>query len=193
MFTGFRGQRTYYRPNVNSDTDQSLHFYRYSANWVVFSWFTGFALIVYSAYQTFITIDAIFHLFVVCGAVATAAHYYSTQDRHPRMLPPMAFYNFAGVACLACALLLMANLTFPGDEQYQTVPISKVSQRQVGNGSVNASEVTLGHSEVQQFQYVINFEQWKLNEFRSAKAIRITYQPGLLGFKVYKGAELVHE
>lgn len=192
MFGGFRG-RHYYEPSVNSSADKTITFYRYSSNWVAFSWFAGFGLIVYTAFQTFITIDSIFHLFVICGVVATGVHYYLTQGRTPDMLPAMAFYNFVGIACIACGLLLTLNLTIRGEEQQQVIPIAEVKQKQIYDGRMRAEEVTLARSDLQQFKYVMDFQQWRWNEFRDAKALEVTYERGILGFPVYKRARLVAE
>lgn len=190
-YRGFRGQRTYYKTSVDAEADQQQQFYRYSSNWIVFSWFLGFGLVVFGAYQTFITLDAIFHLFVIAGAVATGIHYYLTTHRSRSMLPAMAFYNYMGFGALFCGLFLMINMALAGEPQHQIVEIANIKKTYNPSGRIDADAVTLSEAELDQFKYVINFQKWKWNEFRSAKALKITYKEGFFGFRVFQGASLV--
>lgn len=192
MFPGYRG-RTYHNTSVNTKAEKELNFFRYSTNWVVFSWFAGFTLIVLSAFQTFITIDTIFHIFLIVGAVATGIHYYLTENRKLHMIPAMAFYNFMGVGALVCGLALMANLTFTGPTQHEIVKIAKIDKTQSYTGNIGSEDVMLKNSDIKHFKYIIKFDQWKWNEFENARAVKITYKPGLFGFRVYKGASLIKE
>ncbi len=192
-YRGFRGQRTYYETSVDGEADEQQQFYRYSSNWIVFSWFLGFGLVVFGAYHTFITMDALFHLFVIAGAVATGTHYYFTAARKPAMLPAMAFYNYLGFGALFCGLFLMLNMALAGPPRQQVVEVANIKRTYNPGGSMNADDVELSEAELDQFKYVIDFQQWRWQEFRSAKALRITYQPGFFGFRVYQGASLVKE
>jgi hypothetical protein len=192
-YRGFRGQRTYYETSIDKDADEQLKFYRYSANWVVFSWFVGFALVVFGAYKTFITLDSIFHFFVISGGVATGAHYYLTPNRQPKMLPAIAFYNYLGIGGLVTGLFLMLNMGLSGPEQKTTVRIDAINESYAPGSLMDGNSVKLDQAELDQFKYVIDFQQWKWSEFRSANALEITYRKGFFGYRVYQRARLVKE
>jgi hypothetical protein len=192
-YRGFRGQRTYYETSLDREADNQMRFYRYSTNWVVFSWFVGFGLVVFGAYNTFITLDSLFHFFVISGGVATGVHYYLTANRKPKMLPAMAFYNYFGIGALFTGVFLMLNMGLAGPKQQATVKIESISESYAPGGKMDGNAVKLGEAELDQFKYVIDFQKWKWNEFRSANAIEITYKRGFLGYRVYEGASLVKE
>ncbi len=190
-YRGFRGQRTYYQTRVDEEADDQLRFYRYSTNWVVFSWFAGFGLVVFGAYNTFISLDSIFHFFVISGGIATGAHYYLTANRKPEMLPGMAFYNYVGIGAIFTGGFLMLNMGLAGPEQKTIVRIKSISESYAPGSKMDGDAVKLGEAELDQFKYVIDFQKWKWNEFRSANAIKITYKQGFFGYRVYQRATLV--
>jgi len=173
--------------------EETAEFYHYPVNWVVFSWFAGFGLAVYFMYRTLITIDNAFHIFLLFGALGTCIHYFLTPKRQFHMLLPMAFYNFFGVAALACGLFLALNFSFHGQPYAETFPITEVNKDPRNGQTMNAHEVTLSPSYINDFKYFLNFSQWDWQEFRKARSIRITFTEGLFGYKIYQDATLVYE
>ncbi len=177
----------------SSQKKAEASYYKYPANWIVFSWFIGFGLVVYFLYRTMITIDTTFHIFLLFGALGTLIHYLLTKNRKPGMLPGMAFYNFFGVAALSCGLFLAINFAFQGEPYTKTYPLNNVAKKENLAKPVRASEVNLGDSYIADFKYFLNFSQWKWYQFKKAKAIQITFSNGLFGYRIYKNAKLLYE
>ena len=184
----------YTEKGVNGEADEKIDFYHYSANWVVFSWFGGFGLVIFFIFRTLITIDTIFHIFVIIGVIATGTHFLLTKNRQWRMLPIMAFYNFLGVAALLSGIMLTLNYTFQGDSYHEVMAIEEVQKKQRYGARMNAEEITLSKSQVMEdHMHLIEFEKWHWNDFQKAEAIKIELSDGLFGFPVYKKSTLVYK
>lgn len=191
MFQRYFNKTFTYDPNKGED--QTYSFYRYPVNWVVFSWFIGFGLVVFFLFRTMITIDATFHYFLLFGGIATAIHYFLTKHRSIKILPVMTFYNLFGVAALVCGLFLTLNYAFKTSTVTKRVPIQEIHKNPNFGKKMDKSEVKLGSSIMEEFKYFINFNQWDYQEFRKAKALQITLSKGLFGYQIYEGAELLNE
>lgn len=170
-----------------------MKFYRYPVNWVVFSWFAGFSLVVYFLYKTLITIDAIFHYFLLFGAIATAIHYWLTKPRKPKMLKIMAFYNFFGIAALLAGLFLTLNFTFQGPPYDKKVAIQSFQGNPKLGQRVHAKEVQFENQYINKFKYFLDFSQWEKSQFRKADNVKFTFSRGLFGYRIYKQADLMYE
>ncbi len=176
-----------------SKESEEMKFFRYPANWVAFSWFSGFALVVFFLFKTLITIDAIFHYFLFFGAIATLIHYFLTKPRKPKMLKVMAFYNFFGVAALLAGLFLALNFAFQGPSYEKKIPIESFNGNPKLGGQVHAKEVQFADPNINKFKYFLNFSQWEKGQFQKAKTVKFTFSKGLFGYRIYKQADLSYE
>lgn len=162
-------------------------------NLVVFGWFMGFSLVVYFMFYTLITIDAAFHIFVGIGGAATLIHYFRSRPKGRKPISALIVLNFFGLGALLCGLFLATNYFLRGPaypESYQIVAVDKDPKNGI---RMRADEIKLDSDDLEGFNYIVNYDQWKWTEFKTAKAIRVFYADGFFGYRICLGQQLVYE
>lgn len=156
-------------------------------------WFASFFGILYFMYRTLITIDAVFHFYLLFCLLGVGAFYYFKRplfkEKQERSL--VITYSLMAIGPIFTFLLLFTNFIFAGpaySEEYIIEDV-RVSRHQ----KLNFKEVELNtpkHMKYEYFTYVFAIDKFERRHLKKGKNIKFDFAKGIFGFKVLLEREL---
>ena len=161
---------------------------KYTLTIILLGVFPGFMGVVWMGMRTFITIDAIFHIIIISGAISFLAHL-PFLKRLNRYLIESVFFCLIGWGNIWAAIFLLTNYFAHGkvETKYYHFQDNKSITLTLMPRPV---DVEINDSLLKDFSYMRSFDDDEIIPANTASEAWYTVADGLLGYKILLHKEL---